>query len=76
MSETVYIETSIIRVNGRLEMWKDEVLEEIHKIREEHAKAFNYDLQAICDDLKKKQATSDRQVISKPLKQLSKQHQK
>ncbi|MGL5872266.1 MAG: hypothetical protein ACRC2R_07840 [Xenococcaceae cyanobacterium] len=57
-------------------MWKDEVLEEIHKIREEHAKAFNYDLQAICDDLRKKQATSDRQVISKPLKQLSKQHQK
>lgn len=27
------------------------ILEEIHKIREEHAKTFNYDLQAICDDL-------------------------
>ncbi len=23
-------------------MWKDEVLEEIYRIREEHAKAFNY----------------------------------
>jgi hypothetical protein len=53
-------------------MWKDEVLEEIYKIREEHAKAFNYDLKAICDDLRKKQAASDRQVISTPLKQLSK----
>jgi len=42
------------------------ILEQIHKIREEHAKAFNYDLQAICDDL---QAESGRQIISKPLKQ-------
>ncbi|MGL5922643.1 hypothetical protein [Chroococcidiopsis sp.] len=50
-------------------MWTDEVLEEIHKIREEHAKAFNYDLQAICDDLRRKQAESGRQIISRPLKQ-------
>ena len=57
-------------------MWKDEVLEEIYKIREEHAKAFNYDLQAICDDLRKKQAESGRKIISKPLKQLSKPHTK
>lgn len=52
-------------------MWKDEVIEEIYKIREEHAEAFNYDLQAICDDLQKRQAESGRQVISKPLKQYS-----
>jgi hypothetical protein len=50
-------------------MWKDEVLEEIYKIREEHAKFFNYDLQAICDDLQKRQAESGRQLISQPLKQ-------
>ena len=46
-------------------MWRDEILEEIHKIREEHAKAFNYDLQSICDDLRRKQAESGRQIISK-----------
>ena len=57
-------------------MWKDEVLEEIYKIREEHAKAFNYDLKAICDDLQKKQGASGRQLILNPLKQLSKQHNK
>jgi hypothetical protein len=34
-------------------MWKDEILEEIHKIREEHAKSFNYDLHEICKDLRK-----------------------
>lgn len=49
-------------------MWKDEILEEIHRIREEHAESFNYDLQAICDDLRRKQAASERQMITKPLK--------
>lgn len=57
-------------------MWKDEVLEEIYKIREEHAQSFNYNLQAICDDLRKRQAESGRQVISKPLKQHSQQPNK
>ncbi len=52
-------------------MWKDEVLEEIHRIREGHAKAFNYDLQASCDDLRKKQVASGKQIISMPLKQPS-----
>jgi len=31
-------------------MWQDEILEEIHRICEEHAKSFNYDLKAICQD--------------------------
>jgi hypothetical protein len=57
-------------------MWKDEILEEIYKIREEHAKAFNYDLQAICDDLRQKQAASNRQIISQPLKQPSRLYSK
>ncbi len=55
-------------------MWKDEVLEEIYRIREEHAKAFNYNLQVICDDLRQKQAASGRQIISTPLKQPTQQH--
>ncbi|WP_413038678.1 hypothetical protein [Roseofilum sp. SID3] len=50
-------------------MWRDEILEEIYRIREEHARAFNYDLKAICDDLRKRQATSDRKIISKPLRE-------
>jgi hypothetical protein len=43
-------------------MWKDEILEEIYKIREEHAKAFNYDLKAICNNLRKRQAESGRKI--------------
>ena len=53
-------------------MWFDEVLEEIYRIREEHAKAFNYDLKAICNDFRSRQAASGRQLISKPLKQPNK----
>ncbi|MEB3216334.1 MAG: hypothetical protein VKN72_08885 [Nostocales cyanobacterium 94392] len=49
-------------------MWKDEILEEIHKIREEHVKSFNYDIQAICDDLRQRQVASGRRIISQPLK--------
>ncbi len=57
-------------------MWKDEVLEEIYRIREDHAKAFNYDLKAICDDLQKRQAVSGRKIISQPLRQSRQQHSK
>ncbi len=49
-------------------MYKDEILEEIYKIREEHAKSFNYDLKSICDDLRQKQAVGGRQLVSRPLK--------
>jgi len=49
-------------------MWQDEILEEIHRIREEHAKSFNYDLDAMFADWGKKQAESGRQVVSLPPK--------
>ncbi|MEC4891840.1 MAG: hypothetical protein SAL07_25325 [Oscillatoria sp. PMC 1051.18] len=45
-------------------MCKDEILAEIHRIREEHAKSFNYDLDAIFADLVRKQAASGRKVVS------------
>lgn len=49
-------------------MYKDEILEEIYKYREDYAKSFNYDLQAIFEDIRKKQAASGRKMISVPLK--------
>jgi len=44
-------------------MWEDEILEEIHKIREEHAKSFNYDIKAICADWRERQARSGRKLV-------------
>jgi hypothetical protein len=45
-------------------MWNDEIVEEIHQIREAYAKSFNYDLDAIFEDLRKKETESGREVVS------------
>lgn len=45
-------------------MWKDEIVEEIHQIRDNYAKSFNYDLNAIFEDLRKKQAESGRKIVT------------
>ena len=45
-------------------MWTDEIVEEIHQIREAYAKSFNYDLDAIFEDLRKKEAESGREVVN------------
>lgn len=50
-------------------MWDDEILEEIYQIREAHAKSFNYDLKAICEDWRQKQAQSGRELVTLPPKQ-------
>ena len=47
-------------------MWHDPIVEEIRKIREEHARKFNYDLHAICEDIRQRQASSGRPVVSRP----------
>jgi len=45
-------------------MWEDEIIEELHRIREEHAKAFNYDVREICEDWRKRQKQSGRQFVT------------
>lgn len=44
-------------------MWQDEIVEEIHQIRQEYAKSFNYDFDAIFADLQKKQSEGGREVV-------------
>jgi len=46
----------------------DPIVEEIRKLREQYAARFNYDLAAICEDLRKRQATCGREVVSRPAK--------
>jgi hypothetical protein len=52
-------------------MYKDPIVEEIHKYREEYAKSLNYDLKAIFDDIRKKQIASGRKFIKLPIKRES-----
>lgn len=45
-------------------MFQDEIVEEIHRIREEYSRSFNHDLKAIFADLQKQQAESGREIVS------------
>ena len=51
-------------------MWKDPIVEEVRKIRDVHARKFNYDLQAIFEDLKKQEKASGKQFVSFPSKRV------
>lgn len=42
----------------------DPIVEEIHKIREEQAAKFDFDVDVIFNDLRQKQSTSDRKIVS------------
>jgi hypothetical protein len=54
-------------------MWKDEIVDEIHKFREEHDRLFNYDLDAMFADWQKKQEASGRKVVTLPPKRVNQQ---
>ncbi|MBI4559565.1 MAG: hypothetical protein HY706_18415 [Candidatus Hydrogenedentes bacterium] len=49
---------------------KDPIVEEVRKARWEHARRFNFDLDAICEDLRRIQRTCGHQVVSFPPKRL------
>jgi hypothetical protein len=45
-------------------MWTDEIVEEIHRIREAYSQSLNDDLDAIFTDLRKKEAASGRKIVN------------
>ncbi len=49
---------------------KDPINEEIHRYREEHARKFNFDLAAICEDLRATQRSSNLKVVRLPPKRI------
>lgn len=59
------------RTNGRLRCGKPRFLENVREIRERHAAKFNYDLDAICRDLKEQKRKSVRKIVSFPAKKPS-----
>jgi hypothetical protein len=52
-------------------MVQDEILTEVWRIRDEYAKSFNYDLDAIFSDLKHKEMQSGREYVKLPAKKPS-----
>lgn len=49
-------------------MYQDPIVAAIHQYREEYARSLNYDLNAIFQDLRKKQVASNRTFIRLPIK--------
>ncbi|MBD2655329.1 MULTISPECIES: hypothetical protein [Synechocystis] len=45
-------------------MFKDEIVEEIHRIRRAYSESFNHDLQAMYEDIKRREATSGRTYVT------------
>jgi hypothetical protein len=51
-------------------MRQDNIINEIHQIREKYAKQFGFDLKAMCADLREKQKKSGRIVVAFPPKRV------
>jgi hypothetical protein len=49
---------------------KDEIVEEIRKIREEYAAQFDFDIARICEDIRERERTSGREYVSLPPKRI------
>jgi hypothetical protein len=49
-------------------MWIDEIVEEVRAIRDTHAARFDYDLDAIYQDLKTQEQHSQRRIVNLPPK--------
>lgn len=51
-------------------MWKDPVVEEVRAVRDEYARRFNYDVTAICRDLREQEAQCGHEVVALPPKRI------
>jgi hypothetical protein len=49
-------------------MMRDPIVEEVRQARQRHAARFNYDARAIFEDLKRKEQSSARKIVSYPPK--------
>lgn len=47
-------------------MWKDPIVEEMRKLREKYAAEFNHDIDAIYEDIQKRQARLSQKPVSFP----------
>jgi hypothetical protein len=55
-------------INGKITMWTDPIVDELHKIRQANTERFNYDLDALFDYLKRQEKKGKRKVVRLPIK--------
>lgn len=56
------------RLHGGVVMYKDEIVEEVRRVKEEHAAEYGYDIEAMCRALREKQKKNGRKVVSPALR--------
>ena len=54
-------------------MYDDPIVAEIRRLRDEYARRFGYDLEAICRDLREQQERGGRRVVRRQPKRPSEQ---
>ena len=54
-----------------MERWEDPIVEEVRAVREAYAKRFDYDVQAICRDLRRRQDEDEREIVHPAVKESS-----
>ncbi len=52
-----------------MKKWEDEIVAEVRAARAAYARRFDYDVRAICQDLKRRQDEGDHKVVRLPAKQ-------
>ena len=54
-----------VDITNQIKMIKDPIVEEIHKIRHNHAAKFNFDVAAICADYRERERQSKLHIVSR-----------
>jgi hypothetical protein len=47
-------------------MWRDPIVEQVRRNREQYAAAFDHDIKAICRAARERQKKSGRKIVSRP----------
>ena len=47
-------------------MWKDPIIDDLHKIREDYAREFGFEVDGIFQDIERRQEQSDQEHVSFP----------
>ena len=56
----------VVESEGKEKSMRDTIVDEVRKAREDYARQFDFDLDAICRDLRQKQEESGVKVVSLP----------
>lgn len=46
-----------------MEKWEDKIVAEVRQVREQYAARFDFDIEAICRDLRERQEEGGRRVV-------------